>query len=129
MKHATARSLYEEAEKHLSYWVEGAIIDFTEELCRVMDESGVSRAELARRIGSSPAYITKILRGNSNFTLSSMVRVSRALEHEVRIHLSRPYAMTRWIDELPPAGATTASVATVLPGKAGPPALSLMEVA
>ncbi len=129
MTQATARSLYEEAEKHLSYWVEGAIIDFTEELCRVMEEKGVSRAELARRIGSSPAYITKILRGNSNFTLSSMVRVARALEHEVHIHLARPYAMTRWIDELPPARVSIASEATVPVGKAALPAPALIEVA
>lgn len=129
MNQATARGLYEEAEKHLSYWVEGAIIDFTEELCRVMGEGGISRAELARRIGSSPAYVTKILRGSSNFTLASMVRAARALGHEVHIHLARPNAMTRWIDELPPAGAATTSEATMLPGEAGPPVVSLIEVA
>lgn len=129
MTHATARSLYEEAEKHLSYWVEGAILDFTEDLCRVMDEKGVSRAELARRIGSSPAYITKILRGNSNFTLASMVRVARALDHEVHIHLATPYSMTRWIDELPQARRSTTSESTVRALKTEPTAPALIEAA
>ncbi len=129
MKDSTFEELFREAEKSLTYWVEGAILDFTEELCREMESQGVSRAELARRIGSSPAYVTKILRGNSNFTLSSMVRISRALDREVRIHLAPKGAMTRWIDELPPVTVSTASAVTAPLTGDESPTITLIEAA
>jgi hypothetical protein len=90
MKKATFRGLYEEAEKSLDYHVEGAILEFTEALCRIMERDAVTRAELARRLDTSPAYVTKILRGTSNFTLESMVRVAWALGCEVKIQAVRP---------------------------------------
>jgi transcriptional regulator with XRE-family HTH domain len=81
--------LFREAKGRDDYWIEGAILDFTDDVCRLMDEIGVSRVELARRIGTSPAYVTKLLRGNVNFTLSTMVRVARALHATVKPSLAR----------------------------------------
>jgi len=128
MTEPTFKEFFRKAEERLAYHVEGSILDFTEDLCRVMDEKDVTRAELARRIETSPAYVTKILRGNSNFTLASMVRVAFALGCEVRIHLAPRGAMTRWIDELPPADGSTASL---LPTSAagGEPKVTLIEAA
>ena len=93
------RGLFEEAGKHLDYWVAGAEIEFTEELARVMQGQSVSRAELARRIGTSQAYVTKVFRGNANFTLTTMVKLSRALGMDLRLHLARQGAVTHWKDE------------------------------
>ncbi|MHB1047841.1 MAG: helix-turn-helix domain-containing protein [Thermoanaerobaculia bacterium] len=129
MTATTFRELFREAEKTLEYNVEGSIMDFTEDLCRVMAEKNVSRAELARRIGTSPAYVTKILRGSSNFTLSSMVRVAMALESEVRIHLSPRGAMTRWIDDLPPVTERASSVLPLSSASAQPPREALIVAA
>jgi transcriptional regulator with XRE-family HTH domain len=42
---------------------------------------------LAEKIGSSPAYVTKILRGETNFTLDSMVKIATALGCELTIGL------------------------------------------
>lgn len=125
----TAREMFREAEKTLEYNLEVSIIDFTEDLCRWMEEKGVSRAELARRIGTSPAYVTKILRGNSNFTLSSMVRIAMALESEVRIHLAPRGAMTRWIDDLPPVTERVASHVSPASEVADLRRVALMEAA
>jgi transcriptional regulator with XRE-family HTH domain len=94
------RKLFEDAREHLDYWVAGAEIEFTEELFRVMEEKKVNRSELARRIGTSQAYVTKVLRGNANFTLSTMVKLARALEMDVKIHLAPPGAHTVWKDDL-----------------------------
>jgi plasmid maintenance system antidote protein VapI len=81
-----------------SYWAEIAISDFTDELLRLMKEKQVSRTTLAERIGSSSAYITKALDGHSNFTLSSMVKLARALDSVVRVHLAPKSATVRWED-------------------------------
>ena len=80
--------LYRRAETHEDYWLAGAAQAFTEEVFRLMEEQGVSRGELARRLGTSPAYVTKILRGNANFTLASMVKLARALGSELGIKLT-----------------------------------------
>ena len=89
-----------EAKKSDVYWVEGAIIEFTEEIVRLMKLRGINRVELARRLGTSPAYVTKLLRGDNNFTLETMIKVSRALDSELQIHLQPDGTTTKWFDVL-----------------------------
>lgn len=62
-----------------------AVHDFTFEVERRMEGEGITKADLARRLGTSRAYVTKMLRGDANFTVASMVRVARALG--ARLHL------------------------------------------
>ena len=69
------------------YRAEGASIRFTEDLVARMKASGLTRSALAEKIGSSPAYVTKILRGDTNFTLDSMVKIAHALGCELTIEL------------------------------------------
>jgi transcriptional regulator with XRE-family HTH domain len=88
MKPRTFPELFREAEKHDDYWVAGAILAFTESIVREMDRQGISRTELAQRLGATPAYVTKILRGKVNFTLSTMVRLARALDADLNVELS-----------------------------------------
>lgn len=80
--------LFRRSEQSLGYWIAGVEVEFTEELARVMGEKRVSRAELARRIGSSQAYITKVLRGNVNFTMATMVKLARALDMDLKLRLA-----------------------------------------
>ena len=71
---------------------ERLIFDITEDLCRIMEDKGVSKSELARRTGVSQAYITKILRDGSSFTLGKVSDLFFALGYEVIIyvrHISR----------------------------------------
>ncbi len=88
MKAKNFDDLYKRAEGHDDYWLAGTVQEFTEEIFRLMEREEVSRSELARRLGTSPAYITKILRGNANFTLMTMVRLAKALGAELRIQLT-----------------------------------------
>ncbi|HEX3128784.1 MAG TPA: helix-turn-helix transcriptional regulator [Thermoanaerobaculia bacterium] len=90
MKAQTFPELFEQAEGHDDYWLAGAILGFTEDVVREMDRQGISRTELARRLGSTPAYVTKVLRGKVNFTLSTMVKLARALGAEVQVQLIGP---------------------------------------
>ena len=91
-------TLFEDARQHDVYWTEWVISDFTEELARRMHELGLTRGTLAKKLGSSPAYVTKILRGDVNFTLKSMVKLARAVGTVLRIHLAPVGAYTRWVD-------------------------------
>ena len=82
------KQLFEEAERRPEYWEEGAILDFTEALHVAMDEQGMTRAELARRLGTSQAYITRVLSGNANFTLKTMSKLAFALGMRLDVGLS-----------------------------------------
>jgi transcriptional regulator with XRE-family HTH domain len=88
MKKKSFKELINEAKGRNTYWIASLILDFTEGLHKMMEVNGVSRSELARRLGVSPAYITKVLRGNVNFTLDSMVRLVRAAGGDVSLQVT-----------------------------------------
>jgi transcriptional regulator with XRE-family HTH domain len=53
--------------------------EISDQIACLMQATGVSKAELARRLNKSRAYVTKILQGNANFTLDSLVQIARVL--------------------------------------------------
>jgi transcriptional regulator with XRE-family HTH domain len=87
MKAKSFEELFEEAKKHDSYWVADAIYTFTEDLHDLAEQEDISRAELARRMDVSPAYITKIFRGDVNFTIETMVKLARRVGARLHLHL------------------------------------------
>jgi len=90
--------LLEEAKKRDAYWVADAVYTFTEELHDLAEVNKVSRVELARRLGTSPAYITKVFRGNANFTIDTMVRLSRAVGGKLHLHVAPEEHKVHWFD-------------------------------
>lgn len=54
-------------------------VAFADELAAFMKQNGVSKAELARRMGIQPSRVTSMLSGTSNFTIDTMVRAARAV--------------------------------------------------
>jgi transcriptional regulator with XRE-family HTH domain len=77
-------------EHPLSYWVALARMGFENDFHRLFNELGISRAELAKRLGTSPEYVTKVLNGSAgNFQLSTMTKWARALGAIVQIRLIR----------------------------------------
>jgi transcriptional regulator with XRE-family HTH domain len=100
------------AERSPEYWREAAGVQFAEELAGRMSKQGVTRAELARRLGTSKANVTKLLGGNANFTLATMARLAAALDGVLQLHIADRGAVTQWRDRYP-AGRT---------GKASPEA-------
>ena len=88
MKKKSFKELLSEARERDTYWAASMILDFTEGLHQIMEANGITRSDLARRLRVSPAYITKVLRGNVNFTVDSMVRLVRAAGGEVSIHIA-----------------------------------------
>jgi len=59
---------------------ESFILDVTEEIHAQMEQLGVSRAQLAERMGKSKAYVSQLLSGSRNMTLRSLADISFALE-------------------------------------------------
>jgi transcriptional regulator with XRE-family HTH domain len=88
MKGKSFKELFNEAKERNSYWAASMILDFTEGLHKIMEANGITQSDLARRLRVSPAYITKVLRGNVNFTVDSMVRLVRAAGGEIRVQVT-----------------------------------------
>ena len=73
-------------DKQLAEWdtnpdfiLEGLLIEATERICELMDKHDISRAELARRLGKSRAYVTRLLNGQPNMTLKTLTQIAVAL--------------------------------------------------
>jgi len=89
--------LFDEAKSRDPYWVAKVIYAFTEEFQRLTENENICRAELARRLGVSPAYITKVFRGNANFTIETMVRLARTVGARLHLHLTPQGQEVHWI--------------------------------
>jgi len=109
--------IFREAMGSHAFRLEAAKIEFTEEMVKRIDDLGISKSMLADRIGTSPAYVTKILRGSTNFTLESMVKIADALDADLRCHIAPKGAETLWID-CPPTGQTLRTEVSCVPGEA-----------
>ena len=92
--------LLRSAEGRDSYWAEHAKLDFAIDLNRVMGINGLRKSDLAARLGKSPAYVTKVLRGDANLTIESMVSLARAAGGTLHIHIAPQTASVRWFNIL-----------------------------
>lgn len=68
----------EEAQETDIYWMEKAKLDFALGLEKQRNAAKLNYAAIAKKIGTSAAYITKIFRGDTNVTIESMVKLARA---------------------------------------------------
>ena len=81
------QELTEKFDKDPKYWVESMRFDFVEEVERMMEERGVSRAELARRLDASPAYVTQMFKALFNPTLLTLAKIALAFDARVELKL------------------------------------------
>lgn len=93
------REIFAEAKQLDSFWVEGAILEFTADIERLMLRRGITNAELANNLGTSRAYVTKALNGTANFTMSTMVKLSRAVGGNLHVHVADQEAVVQWFDK------------------------------
>jgi ribosome-binding protein aMBF1 (putative translation factor) len=77
----------EHARKKKKHHTKQASMEFTHGMVASMRRLGISRSELARMTGVKPAYVSKLLRGTTNFTLATMVKIANALSCELRCYL------------------------------------------
>ncbi len=80
--------------------IEAAKIDFAVDLAHQMGREGLKKRDLATKLGTSAAYATKVLRGDANLTIDSMVRLARAAGGTLHIHIAPQEAKVRWFDIL-----------------------------
>lgn len=78
------------------YLIDALKVEIAEQIYAAMEQQNVKKAELARRLGTSRAYVTKLLQGNVNFTIDSLVKVARVLDCQLDIQLAYKHLERHW---------------------------------
>lgn len=84
------KTLLTDAKQRDGFWVEKAKLDFSVALNRLFEKSGMSQKELAEKLNTSPAYITKVFRGDANFTIETMTKLARAVDGQLHLNITEP---------------------------------------
>ncbi len=71
----------------VEFMTESVILDITEKIVDKMHQTGLSRVELSQKLGVSKPFITKLLNGNPNMTIKTMVAIAHALDCELNFDL------------------------------------------
>jgi transcriptional regulator with XRE-family HTH domain len=70
--------------------IEALVAEASEMIARLMVEQDVSKADLARRLHKSRAWVTQLLSGKANMTVRTLAEVVYALNAEVKLHSQPP---------------------------------------
>lgn len=68
-----------------------------EELLQFMKRQGISRSNLAQRLGVAPSRITAMLSGDSNLTIETLVRAGHAVGADLKQTFVPKGHKVRWI--------------------------------
>lgn len=75
---------------------EELLLDINEQIVAQLQQSGMRRSELADKLGVSRAFVTKLLSGEENVTLKTLIRVANALGTKVRFNIGPGETSQRW---------------------------------
>jgi transcriptional regulator with XRE-family HTH domain len=85
MYNALLKDLRYDSEDMKYYLQEKLIFEVTECVAEMMEKKGVSRSELAAKLGRTKGYITQLLNGNANMTLRTISDVMWALDSTLKV--------------------------------------------
>lgn len=88
--------LKRERKSGLGYWVESAKQDFMISMNEKMKSKKITKVQLADSISCTPAYISKVMKGDVNFTIETMVKIAMALDSKLCIHLAQHNEDIQW---------------------------------
>jgi transcriptional regulator with XRE-family HTH domain len=71
-----------------AYVAESLALDVVVELGRAMRGQSISQSELARRIGTTPAFVSQTLHGRPNMTFLTLAKFALALGLECSVSLT-----------------------------------------
>lgn len=77
----------EQKQYTVDFQTELSIIDLNEKIIARMAEKKVNRVELAKRLGVSKAFVTKLLNGNPNMTIKTINALALALDCQLYLDI------------------------------------------
>ena len=82
--------LMEDPEFRRLLSIEALVAEASELIAKLMTEQNVSKADLARRLKKSRAWVTQLLSGKANMTVRTLAEVVYTLDAEVKLHAQPP---------------------------------------
>jgi len=82
--------LMEDPEFRRLLTIEALVTEASEMIARLMAERNVSRADLARKLNKSRAWVTQLLSGKADVTIRTLGEVVYALGAEVKLNAQPP---------------------------------------
>lgn len=92
------KELVKAAKDRDTYWVEVAKHDFAFSIYRQLKRHGLTNAALAEKLGVSPPYVSKVLRGDENLTIESMVKIVRAANGKLHLEVADESDGLHWFN-------------------------------
>lgn len=83
------------ADYESTYAEEAAMIDASELIAEALEESGMTRSDLARTLGVPKSEITARLKGERNITVRKLARTLHALGAQLELNIATKPASTR----------------------------------
>jgi len=75
-----AKKYYQKHKNDPEFITSGIVIEVLDNLYKRMEEKRINKAELAKRLGKSKAYVTKLLQGDyNNLTIKTLVELALAI--------------------------------------------------
>lgn len=84
MSELKKRERLEKDPEFLQEYMKASIVG---DIIQAMEEEGISKSQLAERLGKSRQYVGRVLNETANFTIDSISKIAAALERDVVLRL------------------------------------------
>jgi transcriptional regulator with XRE-family HTH domain len=72
------------------------ITDVTEAIWKAIEETGITKADLAEKMGTTKSHVSQVLNGSRNMTLRTLADICFGLECEPTFHLEQKSQTNKW---------------------------------
>jgi len=81
------KKIFDEIKDTFEYRLETLSLEITEKILEIMENKGMNRNDLAKKMGVSRASVTQFLNEGSNITIKRLLRISDALDCDIDIQI------------------------------------------
>lgn len=82
--------LEEKAQSDWKFQANVFSLQFAEAIAKQLERKDMTRAQLAKALGTSRAYVTQLLKGKTNLTVETLYRICHAVDIQPNIGLNEP---------------------------------------
>jgi len=77
--------LLDSCKDDFEFRLEEQVFELTEQIAKKLKDNKISRKRFAEQLGISPAAVSKVLNGNPNFTIRTLLTMADALKTQLNI--------------------------------------------
>lgn len=87
---------FEDNNDKMEHYADMLSLKIALEIKRYLEDNEISNKDLAQKMGTSPAYITQVLRGDKRINMLFLVKVIDALEIDMSFNISASKGNARY---------------------------------